>query len=272
MTRDSWPEFRHTRVPVKRRPLSFVGVLGEVLIAGGLLVALFVGWQLFYTDVQGERNQAAVVANLDWATDPTDAANTAIADVTIPDAFKVTDEDPPETGHMNIANTFATMIVPRWGSSYVKPISEGTTRRDVLDPLGIGHYVGTQMPGEAGNFAVAAHRTTYGKPFNRVADLKAGDAVVIQTEGIWAVYHVTSWEIVQPSDTHVLATTPNDPNAGITGRFITMTTCHPMYSAKQRWVVYGELDYWAPVGHGIPAELAAPGATPTDGPPGEVSK
>ncbi|GMA35704.1 hypothetical protein GCM10025876_19080 [Demequina litorisediminis] len=85
--------------------------------------------------------------------------------------------------------------------------------------------------------------------------LQKGDYLVIQTADIWAVYHVTDWEIVDPSAVEVIAPTPNDPSAGATGRFITLTTCHPEYSAAERWVVYGELDYWAPTGHGVPAEL-----------------
>ena len=96
------------------------------------------------------------------------------------------------------ATTFGALHVPRWGYDYVKPISEGTDRARVLDPLGIGHYTNTAMPGEVGNFSIAGHRTTYGKPFTDIQDLKVGDALVVQTDTAWYVYRVTSSEIVQP--------------------------------------------------------------------------
>ena len=81
--------------------------------------------------------------------------------------------------------------MPRWGHDYQQPISEGTNREKVLNVLGIGHYSGIAMPGAVGNFAVAAHRTTYGKPFSRINELQVGDALVVRTERTWYVYRVT---------------------------------------------------------------------------------
>src|SRR5690606_33130481 len=60
---------------------------------------------------------------------------------------------------------FAVLHVPRWGDEYARPIAEGTALRSVLNEIGIGHYVGTQLPGEFGNFALAAHRKAYGGAF-----------------------------------------------------------------------------------------------------------
>ncbi|MFV0287778.1 MAG: class E sortase [Demequina sp.] len=239
-----------------RRGITVLGVVGELLILAGVLLGLYVVWELFYTDVQGDRAQRDIVEELAWAdADVVDGDIATSTTDTIPDDLKVTDEDPPAMEYPAYTETFATMMVPRWGDDYVRPVSEGDTRRDVLDPLGIGHYPDTALPGETGNFALSGHRTTYGKPFNRVDELQKGDYLVIQTADIWAVYHVTDWEIVDPSAVEVIAPTPNDPSAGATSRFITLTTCHPEYSAAERWVVYGELDYWAPTGHGVPAEL-----------------
>lgn len=232
---------------------SVTGILGELLILAGLLLGLFVVWQLFYTDVQGDREQKAIVDSLEWAEPPAqvDTENIQV----IPDDLKVTDRDPDTRPSPGNTETFATMMVPRWGEDYVKPISEGVSRPEVLDPLGIGHYPEAAMPGEAGNFALAGHRTTYGKPFRQVDILEVGDKLIVQTADIWAVYSVTDWEIVQPDEYDVIAPTPRDLEAGVTDRFITLTTCHPLYSVAERWIVYGELDYWAPTGHGVPAEL-----------------
>jgi sortase A len=112
------------------------------------------------------------------------------------------------------------------------------------------------MPGAVGNFAIAGHRTTYGKPFNRIAELQVGDPIVIRTQHAWYVYTVTSTEIVDPGQVGVIAPVPDKPGATPTARMITMTTCTPMYSASQRYVVHGELTYWANADDGsVPAEL-----------------
>jgi sortase A len=153
------------------------------------------------------------------------------------------------------ATTFATMVVPRWQGEPERPISQGVDRATVLDPLGVGHYPGTAMPGAVGNFALAAHRTTYGKPFNRVEELVVGDPVVVRTQDTWYVYRVTGTAVVAPSDVSVIAPDPADPAAEPTRRTMTMTTCHPMFSARERYVVHLEMDYWAPTSGPAPAEI-----------------
>lgn len=225
-----------------------LGILGELLITAGVLIGLFVVWQLFYTDVVAERTHRQVVADTPWV------APALEDDGIIPDSLKRTD-DPPPMDYPAFTEAFATLMVPRWGEDYVKMIHEGTTRADVLDPLGIGHYEGTALPGELGNFAISAHRTTYGKPFTDIDTLVVDDALIVLTEDAWFVYRMTDWEIVQPHEVRVIAPVPNQPGMAPDGRYITLTTCHPRYSAAQRYVVHGELEYWAPTGHGVPAEL-----------------
>ncbi|WP_199424712.1 class E sortase [Actinotalea solisilvae] len=229
-----------------------VGVLGEVLITLGVLLALFVVWQLWWTDVVADGEQARVVEDLGWAVTEPDvpaAEPTATAE---PEPR--TDAAPvlAEPGHLT---TFATLQVPRWGPDYVRPISQGTSRRDVLDVLGLGHYEGTAMPGGVGNFAVAGHRTTYGKPLNRVEELQVGDPLVVQTQDTWYVYRVTSTQVVLPHQVEVIAPVPNQPDAAPTERWMTLTTCHPMFSARERFIVHATLDHWLPVAEGVPAEL-----------------
>ena len=51
------------------------------------------------------------------------------------------------------AQIFGTMHIPRFGPDYNVSIAGGVTRSGTLDPIGIGHYPGTMMPGEIGNFA-----------------------------------------------------------------------------------------------------------------------
>ncbi|RYV51889.1 class E sortase [Pengzhenrongella frigida] len=223
-----------------------MGVVGELMITLGALLLAFVVWQLWWTDVEGDRAQAAIVDELDWVPVPTTSAT--------PVAQPRTDASPAlaEPEH---AVTFATLYVPRWGAEYVRPISQGVDRAGVLDPLGIGHYPGTAMPGDVGNFAVSGHRTTYGKPFNLVADLAVGDPLVVRTADDWFVYRVTSTEIVGPRDVQVIAPVPGDPAAVPTERLITLTTCHPMYSARERFIVHGVLDYWLAGQDSFPPEI-----------------
>lgn len=240
------------------------GIAGEVLIALGVIVALYVVWQLLYTDIIGQRSQQGLLETLEWVdtVNPVTAGGTGENPDSLPDVIQLI---PPEFQYRDVApeaieppphaTTFGAFYVPRWGQDYVKPISEGVTRRDVLDRLGIGRYPGTAMPGGLGNFAIAGHRTTYGKPFSAVDTLQLGDALVVQTEDAWFVYRVTSWGIVRPIDTDVIAPVPGQLGVPANGRYITLTTCHPRYSAAQRWIVHGELEYWAPTGIGFPPEL-----------------
>ncbi len=99
---------------------------------------------------------------------------------------------------------------------------------------GVGHYPYTPLPGNVGNTAIAGHRTTHGQPFFNLDELAAGDEITVQTlQGIF-VYSVTGSKIVPPTDFTVLASDPEQST-------LTLTTCHPRYSQKQRLVVRAEL-------------------------------
>ncbi|UZN03389.1 class E sortase [Cellulomonas sp. S1-8] len=241
----------HARTPRPRTAATFVygavGVLGELLITIGVLLLGFLVWQLWWTDVEGNAVQAEIVRELDFEQPVVTAADDGIAEPRR--------DEPPVMDEPAHATTFATLQVPRWVGEQERPISQGTDRPTVLDVLGIGHYEGTAMPGGVGNFALAGHRVTFGKPFNRIEELQVGDAMVVRTTDTWYVYKVTATEVVMPAEVRVIAPVPNQPDATPTERFITLTTCHPMFSARERYVVHGVLDYWAPVADGTPAEL-----------------
>ena len=95
---------------------------------------------------------------------------------------------------------------------------------------GAGHYPQTPLPCEAGNVAIAGHRTTYGRPFGNVDQLKPGDTIELTTPIGGCVYQVSRdpW-IVAPTEMGVI-----DPTAE---RSLTLTTCHPKGSAAQRLIV-----------------------------------
>jgi sortase A len=236
-----------------------LGVVGELLITLGVLILGFLVWQLWWTDVVASREQQQTIEQLPWAHPavPSAAASPGQSAPAAPPVAVPQHGAPPVEAEPAFGTTFATIEVPRWTGNGPVPILEGTDWGKILK-YGVGHYQGTAMPGEVGNFAVAGHRTTYGKPFNRIAELQVGDAVVIRTEHTWYVYKVTSTEIVRPSNVTVIAPVPDHPGQTPTERMITMTTCNPMYSASQRYVVHGVLDYWASADDGsVPAELTA---------------
>lgn len=105
----------------------------------------------------------------------------------------------------------------------VEGISPGTLGR------GPGHYPGTALPGQSGNFAVAGHRTTHGAPFAHLDELEPGDEIVVTTVEGRFVYRVTEERIVAPTAVGVLSDFGDDR--------ITLTTCHPADSSRQRLVV-----------------------------------
>lgn len=125
---------------------------------------------------------------------------------------------------------------------------------------GAGHYPNTPLPGEAGNVGIAGHRTTYGRPFNRVDELEPGDEIWLLTpvgdhryvvseadpdvgENPW-VTGPDDWGVVSASDDSIL----------------TLTTCHPKGSAAQRMIVRAELDESLPAG-GYQSTVQAAAAT-----------
>lgn len=78
------------------------------------------------------------------------------------------------------------------------------------------------------------------------------------------MYHYTSYKIVLPTQTEVVAANPENPGAAPTKRMLTMTTCEPKYSTPtHRWISYAEFSYWARVADGIPQELASQNANGT---------
>ena len=98
---------------------------------------------------------------------------------------------------------------------------------------GPGRYPHSASPGHLGNAAFAGHRTTYGGPFARLDELRRGDAIVVRTaEGTFR-YAMTEARVVAPSDTSVVF--PTDDSR------LTLTTCHPKFSARQRLVVVAAL-------------------------------
>ncbi len=113
------------------------------------------------------------------------------------------------------------------------------------------------MPGEIGNFAIAAHRSAHGEPFGDFAELRAGDKVYVQTETTWYTYTLTHDDPnLTPSDVWVVEPVPGQPGATPTERLLTMTTCTPRYGSTGRWAWWGELSATQPTAQGPPDGLS----------------
>jgi sortase A len=231
---------------MSRPRISVVGVLGELLISAGVFVLLFLVWQLWFNDlvVGNQLHQESLEQSQLWERDAGNAQHG-------------TPDDPPILGIPDAGATFALMIVPRWGADYYRPIAEGTGTAEVLNKGEIGHYPTTEMPGEVGNFAVAAHRTSYGKPFNQIPSLDVGDHIFVETADGWYLYVFRNLEYVQPTAIGVVAPVPQADGATATDRFLTMTSCNPLFSSAERIIAYSVFDRFYPRDEGPPEEIAA---------------
>ncbi len=231
------------------------GVLGEILITVGVVVLLYVSWQLWVGDwiIGAQTDARGHELAQEWAAadDPVVASSEPAATPEPAEPAAV-----PEPG---FADEFALLHVPRFGDGYARTIAAGVAKGRILDQGMVGHYPDTQLPGEIGNFAIAAHRTTYGAPFARIADLRIGDAIVVETPDGWYTYRFRTLEYVRPDAVEVLLPVPQAPEAVAADRYITLTSCSPRYSNAERIVAYGLFESFQPRAAGAPASLAPVG-------------
>ncbi len=245
-----------TRRPRARPRTSVVGVIGEVLITAGVITLLYVVWQLWVGDLiyGAERNATGQELSQTWASEYEPTTPTADAPADPVTAVPIILDEPAD------AVTFGVLRVPRFGEDYAVPMAGGVSRARTLDPIGIGHYPGTSMPGESGNFAVAAHRTTWGKPFNRIADLRLDDPIVVETPEGWYTYRFRTLQYVTPDAVDVLLPVPQAMDVPPGTPYITLTSCSPMYSLAERIIAYGVFESFTPRTAGEPTALTEAGA------------
>lgn len=236
------------RTPVSSRVL---GVVGELLITAGIIIALFIVWQFWWTDVLASREQDRLISEF-YVDNPEPGADAVAPEYR---------SDPPDIDDGSVRasigtnNVWGILHVPTFGADYQVGIAEGVGLQTVLDKGSLGHYPETQLPGELGNFAVAGHRQSYGAALWSQPDLGAGDPLIVETADIFYVYRVTGHEVVAPSAIEVLAPVPGSPELSPDGHYMTLTTCHPPFVSNERWITYAELDYWTPRTEGKPKEL-----------------
>jgi sortase A len=219
--------------------------IGQTLITFGLIVLLFVFYEVYVTNWFASEAQAEVHKKLEktWV----DGKGDPLA--------QLPDGSYPK---LPLGEGIANLYIPRLGRDYAFTIVEGTSQDDL--EKGPGHYPRTARPGEVGNFAVAGHRVGKGEPFLNLDHLRAGDAVIVETESHFYVYKVKGdaatndlsdegedgipgREIVDPSASPILYPVPDHPlGTTPTEKLMTMTTCHPKFTAQQRMVYHAVLD------------------------------
>ena len=214
---------------------TVIGGIGEILMTLGIIVLLFVVWELWWTNFDAEKAQKAATQNLFAEYTPAKGM----------DDLKLT---------IGEGDVFGVMYAPRLGENYAVPISEGTTD-EVLNTVGLGHYPETQWPGETGNFAIAGHRQTHGAVLWNQDKFVDGDKVYVQTLDAFYTYQVKVTKIVQPSQSEVIAPNPMNPNQNPDSSWLTLTTCHPPYTTLERMITHAELVDTRPASDGPPAEI-----------------
>ncbi len=127
---------------------------------------------------------------------------------------------------VEVGDSLTRIKIPRIGVDTV--VVEGTTASALK--AGAGHYPSTPLPCEVGNVGIAGHRTTYGKPFHDLDHLEAGDRIILETPVGTCTYEVENIFVTVPTDVGVVANTPDEAR-------LTLTTCHPKGSARQRLVL-----------------------------------
>ena len=228
--RRAWPT-----LDLSVRTSRILLAVGRTLIAFGTLLLLFVAYELWGTNIAEARSQKQL--RREFARVVTTSTTTAPA--TAPQVTTTTVVAPPTPE----GEAVALIEIPKIGVN--KAVVNGVGVPDLKK--GPGHYPDTPLPGEAGNAAIAGHRTTYGAPFNRLDELKPGDQIFVSTHAGKYRYEVDTSVVVKPTDVTVL--NPTSDNR------LTLTTCNPKYSARQRLIVVSHL-----VGEPPPPPEAAPGA------------
>lgn len=208
-----------------------------MMIRAGVLILLFVAYQLWGTGLQTTRAQESLesefraqqeeVDRLPGEAPGPDGSSTTTA----PPQVAPADLPPPERGA-----PVGFISIPDIGADFY--IVEGVELRWLQE--GPGHFPQTPMPGQAGNAALAGHRTTFKAPFNRIDELEPGDQVFVETLQGQFTYEVMAQpaEAGEPAKGHYIV----DPYATEIlddkgDNRLTLMACHPKYSARQRIVV-----------------------------------
>ncbi|MFI8533013.1 class E sortase [Streptomyces aquilus] len=257
------PLVRRSRTPVvrhdtrrrraRRRQAVWVG--GELLVTVGVVLLLLVVHQLWWTNREARRGAERKVEALEreWGTGaPTPPVG---------DAPEVEGSGEPQVP-LTRGQPTARPAQPSWSQAYAiltiprlhlrVPVAEGVGKQEVLNKGYVGHYPGTQQPGQAGNFALAGHRNTHGEPFRYINRLAAKDTIEVETRT--AVYTYAVDKTLDRTSAHDAGVLNRIPRSIVRtaygysepGYYLTLTTCTPEYTSRYRLVVWAKLTSMRP--------------------------
>ncbi|MEU9293585.1 class E sortase [Streptomyces sp. NPDC012693] len=205
---------------VRNRIAGIISLFGELLITAGVVLGLFVVYSLWWTNVLADRaaDQDGAQVRDRWADGP---------------------------GALDTKDGIGFLHVPAMGDDEIL-VKQGTTSA-ILNNGVAGYYtdpIKSALPQDKqGNFTLAAHRDGHGAKFHNIHKLKTGDAIVFESKDTWYVYKVyKSLPETTKYNVDVLQPVPKESGRTKPGRFITLTTCTPMYTSDYRYIVWGELE------------------------------
>ncbi|MEV5606955.1 class E sortase [Streptomyces sp. NPDC052225] len=209
--------------PRRGRIATAVSVFGELLITAGLILGLFVVYSLWWTNVVADR---AAHKQGDKVRD------------------HWTQDDGP--GALDTKDGIGFLHVPAMSKGEVL-VEKGTSSKVLNDGVA-GYYTDpakATLPttGKDGNFTLAAHRDGHGAKFHNIDKIKKGDPIVFESKDDWYVYKV--YDILPETSKYnvdVLDSVPEESGRKKPGKYITLTTCTPVYTSRYRYVVWGELE------------------------------
>ncbi|MDF3142366.1 MULTISPECIES: class E sortase [unclassified Streptomyces] len=228
-TTEGAPEETNAPPPRRRgmgRIAMAVSVFGELLITAGLVLGLFVVYSLWWTNVVADRAAAKQADK-------------------VRDTWAHQDEGSGRPAEFDSKNGIGFLHVPTMSGDDIL-VEKGTSTKILNDGVA-GYYtdpVKATLPtsGKKGNFSVAAHRDGHGAEFHNIHKIEKGDPIVFETKDKWYVYKVYA---VLPEtskyNVKVLSAVPKESGKTKAGRYITLTTCTPVYTSRYRYVVWGEL-------------------------------
>jgi len=251
--------------------------VGETLITIGCVLLLFVVYEVWVSNWFSHRRQHQLHEAFVKGADPLNGQDR----LGLPSGKQVI---------IPLGQGIANLYIPRFGKDYAQTVIEGVGDDQLAQ--GPGHYPGSAIPGQVGNFAMAGHRVGKGEPFLNLDKLRPGDAVVVQTKTNWYIYRVLGdvklaedatkvsnksqrgdeieralatldkqgvpgREIVAPTAVQVIAPVPDHPGSTPEDEYLTMTTCHPKYTADSRMILHAKIARSVPVkGDQFPKELS----------------
>lgn len=208
----------------RRRLALAVSVFGELLITAGVVLALFVLYSLWWTNLVANREAARESDRVreSWAQEKDD-----------------------EPGALDTRDGIGFLHVPSMNGDEIL-VKKGTDPKKLNQGIA-GYYtdpVKSAMPqDDKGNFSLAAHRDGHGAKFHRIDEIENGDPIVFESKDTWFVYK--TYKILPETSKYnvdVLDPVPKESGKEKAGRYITLTTCTPVYTSRHRYVVWGELE------------------------------